>query len=98
MFQSDIVNTTFGQRLGPWISLSFDGGYNRSSYYSGEGNYEIWGGGSRMEFAVTSNLVASVGATYWNQRQSQLAFALASLERYSVYGGIQFLWPGARRR
>jgi hypothetical protein len=102
IFQSDLGTVTLGSRLTQRLNLQLAAFYMRGSnfYYrgthtSGSMNYYSAQGG--LEFYLFHGLIASGGFTYMDQRARDIVGLPVSLDRYIVYGGLQFVFPYGNR-
>lgn len=97
LYQSNIVYVNYGQRFAPWMNFRLTGHYSRNDFYLGSGRYELIMGHGGLEFALLSNLVASVNASYWDQRNLGLRVPIRDFGRWAAYSGLTYIWPGTRR-
>jgi len=102
LFQSDQGIVIFGSRLTERLSLQLAASYVRGSnfYYFGNrtaGNLNYYSARGGLEYSLFQGLIASGGFTYTNQRARDIIGLPVTLDRYVVYGGVQFVFPYGNR-
>ena len=97
LFQSQLVNVGFGNRLASWVNLQMAGSYIHGLEYSQSGQLDQYFGYGGLDFALRADLVASLYGGYQQQRARDLAGLPANREGYVAYLGLQYLFPAFRR-
>jgi hypothetical protein len=54
-------------------------------------------GNASLEFALRDDLFLSLNSSYQNQQQSDFSYGGLQVNRFSVYAGLQYVWPSRRR-
>jgi hypothetical protein len=94
---SDVVSIGVGQRLSEKTNFRLSASYMRSSDFSYSGLLRGYSGQAQFEYALRSDLFASINYTYQYQNNSiQVLQDLPHFDRSMVFGRLQYAWPSIR--
>jgi hypothetical protein len=97
LLQSDVASASLGQRLNRWLNANLQSYYYRSTEANSGGRLETLSGGGGLEFSLRRDLVMTMNASYQNQKTRSFSVEGLGLNRFSVYLGLQYMWPARRR-
>ena len=94
---SDLVTLGLGQRFTPRTSFRLTGSYMRSSDFYYSGLLRGYWAQAQLEYALRSDLFASINYGYQYQKNSIWELAdIPHFDRSIVSVSLQYVWPSIR--
>jgi hypothetical protein len=97
VLQSDQGIVTLGSRMTRWLNLQLSMSFLRGFERIQSGRIRQYHASAGVDFALRSDLVASINGVYVNQTGTELGSIPLDFERYVAYVGLQYVFPGSRR-
>jgi hypothetical protein len=97
LMHSDAVGFNLGYRITSRVGSRLVSNYTRSRESFSNGTLKTIAGNASLEFALRDDLFLSLNSSYQNQQQSDFSYGGLQVNRFSVYAGLQYVWPSRRR-
>jgi hypothetical protein len=95
---SDVYSADFNHRFSRRISANIEAYYYRSREVNAEnGLLETLSVGGGFQFALLPSLIVSTSGSYQKQQTDRFSVQGLNLNRFSIYVGLQYVWPSLRR-